>query len=208
MKTHLEVQQREHIRRDLADRMKSVPPDLRVGECVLHRQEDPSKIEQGRTSGRGLKVEILAVKGAMVVISTGASILQVNASKLRKSLDTVDLEELPDFRVSERTGAVVLWPSCEGQIDVWELFSDNSYLSAGLDRQGLTVAVPVDLRIENSESFSPQLLQGFWSKLKDKNPKVVGIYPTVTTRKLQSKGSQLATIPLVLGRGRISHLWW
>ena len=28
MKTHLEVQQREDIRRDLAERMKSVPPDL------------------------------------------------------------------------------------------------------------------------------------------------------------------------------------
>ena len=58
-------------------------------------------------------------------------------------MDTVDLEELPDFRVSERAGAVVLWPSCEGQIDVWELFSDNSYLGAGLDWWGLLVAVPV-----------------------------------------------------------------
>ena len=56
----------------------------------------------------------------MVVISIGASV-------------TVDLEELPDSR--ERTGALVLWLSCEGQTDVWELFSDNSYLSAVLDRQ-------------------------------------------------------------------------
>ena len=32
MKTHLEVQQREDIRRDLAERMKFVPPDLRAGE--------------------------------------------------------------------------------------------------------------------------------------------------------------------------------
>ena len=30
MKTHLEVQQREDIRRDLAERMKFVPPELRV----------------------------------------------------------------------------------------------------------------------------------------------------------------------------------
>ena len=36
MKTHLEVQQREDIRRDIAESMKFVPPDLRVGEkCVL-----------------------------------------------------------------------------------------------------------------------------------------------------------------------------
>ena len=34
-KTHFEIQQREDIRRDLAERMKFVPPDLDVGECVL-----------------------------------------------------------------------------------------------------------------------------------------------------------------------------
>ena len=71
----------------------------------------------------------------MVVISTGASIFQVHESKLRRPLDAVDLEELPNSR--ERAGAPVLWLSCEGQIDVWELFSDNSYMSAILDRQGL-----------------------------------------------------------------------
>ena len=141
MKTHLEVQQREDIRRDRAERMKFVPPDLRVGEHVcFYWQEEPSKIQQGRKSGRWLKVEILAVKGPMVVISTGASIFQVNASKLRRPLDTVDLEELPDSR--ERKGAPVLWLSKKGRTDVWELFSGNSYLSAILDRQGLSVAAP------------------------------------------------------------------
>ena len=35
MKTHLEVQQREDIRRDLAERMKFVPPDLRARETVF-----------------------------------------------------------------------------------------------------------------------------------------------------------------------------
>ena len=34
MKTPLEVQQREDIRLDLAERMKFVPPNLRVVECV------------------------------------------------------------------------------------------------------------------------------------------------------------------------------
>ena len=76
---------------------------------------------------------------------------EVNASKLRKPLDTVDLEELPDSR--ERTGAPVLWLSCEGQTDIWELFSDISSLSAILDRQGLLVAAPVDLRTKKAESF-------------------------------------------------------
>ena len=169
MKTHLEIQQREDIRRDLAVRMKFVPPDLRTREHVLYWQEDPSNTQQGRKSGTWLKVEILAVKGSMVVICTGSSIFQVNASKLRRPLDTVDLEELPDSR--EQTGAPVLWLSNKSQTDVWELFSDNSYLSAVLDRQGLSVTVPVDLGTKNSKRFSPQLLQGFWSKLKKKIPR-------------------------------------
>ena len=121
----------------------------------------------------------------IVVICTGASIYQVNASKLRRPLDTVDLEELPDLR--ERTGAPVLWLSFKGQMDVWELFSDNSYLSAILDRQGLWVAAPVDLRNKKTESFSPQLLKGFWAKLKKKNPKIVVMYPTVTTKNSKKK---------------------
>ena len=75
MQTHLEVQQREEIRRDLAERMKFVPRDLRVGGSVFYWQEDPNKIQQGRKSGKWLKVEIIAVKGPMAVISTGASIV-------------------------------------------------------------------------------------------------------------------------------------
>ena len=35
MTTRLEVQQREDTRRDLAERMKFVPPDPRVGENVF-----------------------------------------------------------------------------------------------------------------------------------------------------------------------------
>ena len=99
--------------------MKCAPPDLRIGEKVFYWQEDPSKIQQGRKSGKWLKVEIIAVKGPMVVVSTGASIFQVGAGKLRRPLDTVDLKDLTDSR--ERTGAPVLWLSCESQADVWEL---------------------------------------------------------------------------------------
>ena len=53
MKTHLEVQQREDIRRDLAERMKFVPPDLRAGENVFYWQEDPNNIQ---------KVDIIAIR--------------------------------------------------------------------------------------------------------------------------------------------------
>ena len=145
------------------------PPDLRVGEQAFYWQEDPSRIQQGRKTGKWLKVAIIAVQGPMFVNNTGSSIFQVNASKLRRPLGTVDLEEPP---VScERTGAPVLWLSCEGQIDVWELSSDTSYLRATLDRQGLMVAAPVDLRTRKAEGLSPQKLQGFRSKIKMKNPK-------------------------------------
>ena len=124
MKTHLEVQQREDTRRDLVARKKFVPPDLRVGEGGFYWQEESSKIQQERKSGKWLLVEILAVKGPMAAISTGASVLQVTVSKLRRPLDTVDLEQPPHSNA--RTRAPVQWLTCKGQVHVWELFSDNS----------------------------------------------------------------------------------
>ena len=78
--------------------MKFVLPDLRAGEHVFYWREDPSKIQQGRKSGKWLKVDIIAVKGPMAVANTGATIFQANVSKLKRRLDTVDLEELPDSR--------------------------------------------------------------------------------------------------------------
>ena len=71
----------------------------------------------------------------------------------RERKRALDLEEPPDSR--ERTEAPVLWLSCDGQTDVWELFSHNSCFSAILDRQGLLVAAPVDLSTKKAESFSP-----------------------------------------------------
>ena len=196
MQTHLEVQQGKDIRRDLAERMKFVPPDLRAGEHVLYWQEDPSKIQQGRKSGKWLKVEITASKGAMAVVNTGATILQANISKLRRPLGTVDLEELPDSR--ERAGALVLWLSCEGQSDIWEMFSDNSNMSADLDRQGLQVAVPIDLRTKKAERFSPQLIQGFWQKFrKKKESQDCCDVPDFRHERLQKGRNGIETEPFV-----------
>ena len=54
MQTHLEIQQGEDLRRDLAERMKFVPPDLRVGERVLFTgKKNREKIQQGRKSENG-----------------------------------------------------------------------------------------------------------------------------------------------------------
>ena len=75
----------------------------------------------------------------------------------------------------------------------------NSYLSAILDRQGLPVAAPVDMRTKN--------LQGFWYKLKKNNPKIVVMSPTVATKSYQATRSCLATVPFVLGRDRTPNPW-
>ena len=120
------------------------------------------------------------LKGSMAVVNTSATIFQA------------DLEELPDSR--ERAGVLVLWLSCEGQIDVWEMFSDNSYLKAILDRQGLQVAAPIELRTKKAESYSPQLIHGFWQKLKKKNPKIVAISPTFETKDLEELGAILVVV--------------
>ena len=100
------------------------------------------------------------------MVSSGATILQEHISTLRRPLDTVDLEEIPDSR--ERTGAPVLWLSCEGQIDVWEMFSDNSDLSAIVDRQGLLVAAPIDLR---KKADSHSCYRAFGTSYKGRIPR-------------------------------------
>ena len=115
-------------------------------------------------------------------------------------MGTVDLEELPDSH--ERTGAPVLWLSCVGQRNDWELFSDNSYLSAILDRQGLMVAEPVDLRTKKAENFSHRHCKGFWSKMKTKNPKIVVMSPTVSTKNCKQKKKTNGNITVCAGRGR------
>ena len=114
-------------------------------------------------------------------------------------LRRLDLEQLPDSR--ERAGAPVLWLSCEGQRDVWELLSDKTCLSVILDRQGLLVAAPTDLRTKKAESFPPQLLQGFWFKLKKRNPKLVVMSQVLPPKAL----SAMATVPFVFGRVRASN---
>ena len=129
-------------------------------------------------------MEIIAVKGPMAVVNTGATILQAIISKLRRRLGIVDLEELPNSR--ERARAPVLWLSCGGQIDVCEMFSDNSHLSAILDRQAPHVAAPTDLRTTKAESSSPQLIQGFWQKLKKNNPNNV-VMSRLSRRKASNR---------------------
>ena len=86
------------------------------------------------------------------------------------------------------------------------MFSNNSYLSAILDRQGLQVAAPINLRTKKAESFSPQLLQGLWDKLKKKSQDCCDV-PDIRDEGLPKERSGMATAPLVYGRGRTSNSW-
>ena len=143
MRTHLEIQQREDIRRDLAERMKFVPPDLRARENVFFLQQDPSKIHQGQKSGKWLNVEIIAINGANAAIQNWLQYL------------------LGDHQI------LWIWKNFQTRVSEQEhLFYGNSYWSAILDRQGPPVAAPTDLRTKKADNLTPQQLQGFGYKLK------------------------------------------
>ena len=164
MKTHLEVQQREDIRQDLAEGMKLAPPKM------------------------------VTVKGPWLLSTLVSPIFQVNASRLRRPLDAVDLEEPPDS--CERYGFLKRAKQMPGSF-----YTDNFFMSAILDRQGFMVAAPT----KQAESFfSPQALQSFWSKLKKKNPKIVVMPSTVFTKYTNQK----ETVPSVLVHSRISNPRW
>ena len=75
-------------------------------------------------------------------------------------------------------------------------FSDNSYLSAILDRQGLLVAAPIDVRTKKADNLTPQLLQGFWNKLKKKTQERRDV-PDCCYEELQATKSFWATIYLL-----------
>ena len=206
LQIHLEVQSREDIRRDLAERMQFLPPDLRAGEHVCYWPEDPSKIHQGRISGKWLKVEIIAVKGIHGSCQHRCDHVSGKHTQAQEDRWTLWIWKNFRTRVSEQQ-RLYLWLSCEGQIDIWEVLSDNSYLGAILDRRGLQVAAPIDLDRKKAESFSPQLSLGFWHKLKKKNPRIGVMSCSFRNERLQEGRNGMATVPSVYGRARASNSW-
>ena len=70
--------------------------------------------------------------------------------------------------------------------DVWEMLTDNSYLSAILDRQELLVATPKDLRTKKAEQFTPQYCRAFGTNSR-KNPKIVVMSPIVATKSYKQQ---------------------
>ena len=53
VQTHLEIQQREDIRPDLAERVKFVPPDLRVGERAFTGKKTRVTFSKGENLENG-----------------------------------------------------------------------------------------------------------------------------------------------------------
>ena len=130
----------QDVRRDLAKRMKFVPPDFRAGEFFSGKKIQAKSSKDGNlANGWWLKF----LRSTFKQIS-------------RRPSDFVDLEDLR------------AWPSFEGQRCLG-MFSDNSHMRTSLERQGLLVAT------KKGEKYTPQLLQGFWFKLKKKNPKIVAM---------------------------------
>ena len=150
MRTHLEIQQRDDIRRDLAASLKFIPADLIPGEEVYYWQDDPSKIKQGKKSGRWMKVRIIAVNGSMATINNGTAVMQVNSTKLRRPLEEIDLESA-DSR--ERANFTSYWQChSHGPLDVLELFSGSTNLSAACSQHGLQTGAPIDIRTKRNIS--------------------------------------------------------
>ena len=119
-----------------------------------------------------------------------ATIFQASVSKQRRHWIWKNLRT----RVSEQEHLCCGF-SCEGQIDVWELFSDNSYLSANLDRQGLLVAAPIDTAVAGI------LVETQERESQDRCDVTHCYY-----EKFLAERSGMATVPIVFGRGRASIL--
>ena len=175
MKTHLEIQQREDIRRDLAANMKFIPADLVPGEKVYYWLEDPSKIKQGKKGGSWLRVTIVEIAGSMATINTGTGILQVNATKLRRPYEKIDFEAATDSR--ERADVPVYWQcQIDGPLDFLELFSESTRLSSACATAGLRTGSPVDLR-KGCAIYTEKGRQQVWDTIQKQKPLIVFMLP-------------------------------
>ena len=103
-------------------------------------------------------------------------------------MGTVELEELSNSR--ERTRALVLWLSCEGHTDVWDLFSEKYHLSAILYLETLTKSP--EIAVVTSAQFS--WFEGYWGggvrggylkSLSIKDTEIGVTSPTVATKDTQ-----------------------
>jgi len=110
MQTHLEVLQREDLRRDLAINLRFVDGPLLPGDRVYYWQEDPSKIVRGLKSGKWIKARVIAVDGPICSIDIGTQLIRVNISKLRKEPDCTDWDS---YVTRERAADSVEAPSSD-----------------------------------------------------------------------------------------------
>ena len=184
--THLEVQQREDIRRDLPERVKFVPPDFRTWESVFYWQEDPSKIQQGLKFGKWLKVEILAVKGSIHGCYHHWCIhFSSKCKQTKKTFGHSGVGRPSRFAWADKSicsAAFLCWSNrCLGTV-LWQfffmcyprstkIFGDSPSWSQNWKHRKLLATV----------------ISGLLVKAQRKNPKIVVMSPTTTSQNSKQK---------------------
>ena len=84
IKAHLEAQQMQDLRKDLARRLRPSEGPFKAGDKVFYWDQDRAKIK----SGHWLRGRVVAgQEGPMVSIDTGKQVLRVNETKLKKDHD-------------------------------------------------------------------------------------------------------------------------
>jgi hypothetical protein len=140
---------------------------FRSGGRVYFWQIDKSKIKHGTTSGRCYKARILSQEGAICVIDTGATVLQVNQSNLRKEKfagDTTDSRgpdlsatptsslprerlDVSDDQPQDHIAPDVYWITSEHAIvDIMELSDGRSTFSSICNQYGLRTGESLTLK--------------------------------------------------------------
>ena len=162
IQTHLEIQQREDLPGSCwtNEVCSSRSPSGRV--CFTGK-EIRASFSKDENLGNGWRWRLLLSRVSWLLpVLIPPFFRKMSASY--EDFWTLDLEDFLDS--CGRRGAPVLWHSCDGQTDVWELFSDNSSLSVILDRQGLVVAVPVDLRTKKLETKYSKKKEVIWQQYR------------------------------------------
>ena len=92
IKAHIEAQQLQDLRKDIASRLRPSEGPFSPGEKIFYWDQDHSKIK----SGKWIRARVVGQTGSMVAIDTGKQVLRVNESKIRKDKDEWHDIELPE----------------------------------------------------------------------------------------------------------------
>ena len=111
----------------------------------------------------------------MATINTGAGILRVNSTKLRRPYEKIEFDDIANSR--ERGDAISYWQcQTKGPLDVLELYSESTRLSGACATAGLHIGAPIDLR-NGSAIYTEEGRNRVWEILKNQKPLIVFLFP-------------------------------